>query len=87
MSLRAGGVGLNLTAASNVFIMVLDYLNTDRFSLGNALDSILRYVLATLISYVGSVVESCSRGAGDHEDSSDRTEENCYCQAVHCQGD
>lgn len=55
----------------------------------NALYSLLNISFSgcRLISRVGSLVESCSRGTGNHEDSSDWAEENRQCPKVHCQGD
>lgn len=62
MSLKAGGVGLNLTAASNVFIMVtvnicwnIGYMHAS----GQALEF-------SLSEFTGSMVESCSGGASNH---------------------
>ena len=79
MSLEAGGVELNLTAASNVFLMVIIPLTTltacrETFLLSDF------YFLAN----IRSMVESCSRGASNHEDSPKRAEKAGPSEAVHC---
>lgn len=87
-SLKTGGVGLNLTAASNVFIMVLPNLYIYNLHVSGKL------ILSSLVSktspcsfFSGSVVESCCRGASDNENSSHWPKANCCSQKIYCQGD
>lgn len=77
MSLKAGGVGLNLTAASNVFLMVC---------ITSSLLKLLSHFLVSfeaefsrIIWHAGSMVESCSRGASNHANSPDWPKADCPC--------
>lgn len=87
MSLKAGGVGLNLTAASNVFLMV-----TCHSQYKQNID--FRYIyfffsfppIYHSFQNTGSLVESCSGRASNHEDPSNRPEKAGPSEEVHCQG-
>ena len=72
MSLKAGGVGLNLTAASNVFLMVCIFLET-------FMSHFLGLLEAESWHNAGSMVESCSRGASNHANSPDWPKADCSC--------
>lgn len=84
MSLKAGGVGLNLTAASNVFLMVIPVQACLQLVIQNPLlhpNNVDCFLLKT-----GSMVESCSGGASNYENSSHWTEKGGSSNAVYSKG-
>ena len=61
MSLKAGGVGLNLTAASNVFLMVCIVYSLHNTPSAQLLNVMSNYnFLSFCNENIGSMVESCS---------------------------
>lgn len=91
MSLKAGGVGLNLTAASNVFLMVIDLCivnpMTCKYLFLHQLANLNGHInFFFFCIHIGSMVESCSGRTSYHANSPYRAKESGPSKALHCQG-